>query len=134
MRAFSVPYVFGLLLITLAGNMVLPTVIALTSEEHDAARAFVLALVLGRLLSRTAMGQALVLQEAETGFLSAPTASDLVGQIGEALTDLRPAGKVTVAGQRHEATSEREFIARGARVRVIGKEGPALVVRAEGEP
>lgn len=96
--------------------------------------AFVLALVLGRLLSRTAMGQALVLQEAETGFLSAPTASDLVGQIGEALTDLRPAGKVTVAGQRHEATSEREFIARGARVRVIGKEGPALVVRAEGEP
>ena len=46
MRAFSVPYVFGLLLITLAGTMVLPTVIALTSEEHDAARAFVLALAL----------------------------------------------------------------------------------------
>ena len=94
---------------------------------------FVLALVLGRLLSRTAMGQALVLQEAETGFLSAPTASDLVGQTGEALTDLRPAGKVTIEGQRHEATSEREFIARGSRVRVIGRDGPALVVRPEEE-
>ena len=95
--------------------------------------AFVLALVMARLLSRTAMGQALVLQEAETGFLSAPAASDLVGQTGEALTDLRPAGKVTIEGQRHEATSEREFISRGSRVRVIGTDGPALVVRPEDE-
>lgn len=95
--------------------------------------AFALALVLGRLLSRTAMGQALVLQEAESGFLSAPTASDMVGRLGEALTDLRPAGKVTIDGERHEATSEREFIPRGARVRVIGKEGPALVVRPESD-
>jgi membrane-bound serine protease (ClpP class) len=94
---------------------------------------FVLALVVGRLLSRTAMGQALVLQEAETGFLSAPTASDLIGQTGEALTDLRPTGKVTIEGQRHEATSEREFISRGSRVRVIGRDGPALVVRPEEE-
>ncbi|MEM7434843.1 MAG: NfeD family protein [Myxococcota bacterium] len=93
--------------------------------------AFALALVVGRLLSKTAMGRALVLQEAETGFLSAPTASDLVGRSGEALTDLRPAGKVTIDGVRHEATSEREFIDRGARVRVIGKEGPMLVVRPE---
>jgi membrane-bound serine protease (ClpP class) len=93
--------------------------------------AFVLALVFMRLLSKTAMGRALVLEDAETGFLSAPSASDLVGQTGEALTDLRPAGKVVVDGERHEATSEREFIARGSRVRVIGKDGPALVVRPE---
>ncbi len=91
--------------------------------------AFVLALVVMRLLSRTTMGKSFVLEEAETGFLSAPTASDLVGQSGEALTDLRPAGKIIIDGKRHEATSEREFIARGARVRVIGKDGPALVVR-----
>jgi membrane-bound serine protease (ClpP class) len=95
--------------------------------------AFVLALVVMRLLSKTAMGRNLVLEDAETGFLSAPTASDLVGQIGEALTDLRPAGKIVIDGERHEATSEREFIAHGSRVRVIGKEGPALVVRPEEE-
>ena len=91
--------------------------------------AFVLALVAMRVLSRTAFGRAFVLEDAETGYLSAPSASDLVGMVGEALTDLRPAGKVTIDGQRHEATSEREFVARGARVRVIGTEGPALVVR-----
>ncbi|MBW2225345.1 MAG: hypothetical protein JRF54_14255, partial [Deltaproteobacteria bacterium] len=95
--------------------------------------AFVLALVFMRLLTKTAMGRSLVLADAETGFLSAPSASDLVGQTGEALTDLRPAGKVVVDGDRHEATSEREFIARGSRVRVIGRDGPALVVRPEGE-
>ena len=91
--------------------------------------AFVLALVAMRVLSRTAFGRAFVLEDAETGFLSAPTASDLVGQVGEALTDLRPSGKVVVDGRRHEATSEREFVARGSRVRVIGRDGPALVVR-----
>ncbi len=95
--------------------------------------AFVLALVFMRLLSRTAMGRALVLEDAETGFLSAPSASDLVGKTGEALTDLRPAGKIIIDGERHEATSEREFIAHGSRVRVIGTEGPALVVRPEEE-
>jgi membrane-bound serine protease (ClpP class) len=95
--------------------------------------AFVLALVFVRLLSKTSMGRSLVLEDAETGFLSAPSASDLIGQTGEALTDLRPTGKVVIDGERHEATSEREFIARGARVRVISKDGPALVVRPEGE-
>jgi membrane-bound serine protease (ClpP class) len=93
--------------------------------------AFVLALVLMRLLSRTALGRSFVLQDAETGFLSAPSASDLVGQIGEALTDLRPAGKIVINHQRHEATSEREFVARGSRIRVIGKDGPVLIVRPE---
>ena len=85
---------------------------------------FVLALVFMRLLSKTAMGKNFVLEDAETGFLSAPSASDLVGQIGEAQTDLRPAGKIVIEGQRYEATSEREFIAHGSRVRVIGKDGP----------
>ena len=95
--------------------------------------AFVLALVAMRLLSRTMAGNGFILENAETGFLSAPSASNLVGQVGEALTDLRPAGKIVVGGKRHEATSEREFVARGARVQVIGKDGPTLIVRPERE-
>lgn len=96
--------------------------------------AFLLGFGFIRLFPRTSLGQALVLHEAEGGFLSAPTALDLVGQIGEALTDLRPAGKVTIAGRRYEATSEREFVPRGGTVRVIGKDGPALIVRPENKP
>jgi membrane-bound serine protease (ClpP class) len=93
--------------------------------------AFVLALIAMRVLSRTMVGKGFILEDAETGFLSAPSASDLVGQIGEALTDLRPAGKIAIGGKRHEATSEREFVARGARVEVIGRDGPTLIVRPE---
>ena len=95
--------------------------------------AFVLALVAMRLLARTEFGRALVLETAEAGWLPTPAASDLVGRVGEALTDLRPAGKIVIDGERYEATSERDFVARGQRVRVIGKEGPELVVRPEGE-
>lgn len=93
--------------------------------------AFVLALVAMRILSRTAFGRALVLEQAESGWLSAPAASDLAGSVGEALTDLRPAGKIVIDGKRYEAASEREFVPRGARVRVIGKDGPELIVRPE---
>jgi membrane-bound serine protease (ClpP class) len=93
--------------------------------------AFVLALVAMRMLSRTSFGRALVLEQAESGWLSAPAASDLEGRVGEALTDLRPAGKIVIDGKRYEAASEREFVPRGARVRVIGKDGPELIVRPE---
>ena len=95
--------------------------------------AFVLALVAMRLLARTEFGRALVLDTAETGWLPTPAASDLAGRVGEALTDLRPAGKIIIDGERYEATSERDFIARGQTVRVIGKEGHELVVRPEGK-
>ena len=93
--------------------------------------AFVLALVAMRLLSRTEFGKALVLETAEAGWTSAPAANDFLGRVGEAITDLRPGGKVSIDGERYDATSEREFVARGARVKVIGKDGHELIVRPE---
>ena len=39
--------------------------------------------------------------------------------------------KIVIDGKRYEAASEREFVPRGARVRVIGKDGPELIVRPE---
>ena len=93
--------------------------------------AFVLALVAMRLLSRTEFGKALVLETAEAGWTSAPAANDFLGRVGEAVTDLRPGGKVSIDGERYDATSEREFVARGTRVKVIGKDGHELIVRPE---
>ena len=92
--------------------------------------AFGLAILIARLIPKTAVGQRLVLQEAEAGYVSAATAAtDLVGSFATALTDLRPAGKIRIGIARHDAKSERAFIARGSRVRVIGTEGPTLIVR-----
>ena len=96
--------------------------------------AFVLALVTMRLLSRTEFGRALVLETAEAGWYSAPPASDLVGRVGHALTDLRPGGKIVIDEARYDAKSEREFIGKGSQVRVVGKEGHELIVRSEQSP
>ncbi len=93
--------------------------------------AFVLALIAMRLLSRTKFGRALVLETAEAGWYSAPQASDLVGRVGHALTDLRPGGKVVIEDARYDAKSEREFIGKGKLVRVVGKDGHELIVRSE---
>jgi membrane-bound serine protease (ClpP class) len=67
-------------------------------------------------------------QSAE-GYVSALPRSDLVGQIGIASTDLRPAGLATVAGERIDVVTEGEYISTGARVEVIRAEGYRHVVK-----
>jgi len=54
----------------------------------------------------------------------------LLGVVGEAMTDLRPVGVVSVEGQRVEALSETVFVRAGARVRVTSVEGTQIKVRA----
>lgn len=53
----------------------------------------------------------------------------LVGQEGEAQTDLRPIGVVKIEGQRHDAVAESGYIARGSSVRVVSADGIQLKVR-----
>jgi membrane-bound serine protease (ClpP class) len=69
----------------------------------------------------------------ETGYLSAPTREDLVGQEGVALTDLRPSGTVRAGNERLDAVSDSGFIAKGQRVRIIRSEAYRLVVEAVGD-
>ena len=54
----------------------------------------------------------------------------LLGAIGEALSDLRPAGVARFGDRRVDVVTEGEFIPRGTPVRVIKVEGPRVVVRA----
>lgn len=88
-----------------------------------------------RFLPRTRAGRRFVLEAAtrsEEGYTSHRTpAPSLVGALGEAVTDLRPTGKVRIDGSIHDGRSERTFIAPGAKVRVIRVEGFELVVREE---
>jgi len=53
----------------------------------------------------------------------------LIGQEGEALTDLRPVGEVRLDGTRHEGLAMGPAIERGTRVRVVDVEGYTLKVR-----
>jgi membrane-bound serine protease (ClpP class) len=66
------------------------------------------------------------------GYISAPQREDLVGRDGVALTDLRPAGTASIAGERVDVVTEGEYVAQGSAVRVIRSEGYRHVVRTAG--
>jgi len=58
----------------------------------------------------------------------------LVGQLGRALTPLRPSGLVDFDGRRLDGLSENELIPSGALVRAVRVRGGQLVVRAAPDP
>jgi membrane-bound serine protease (ClpP class) len=64
------------------------------------------------------------------GFVSAPQRADLIGKTGTAVTDLRPAGVITLDGERLDVITEGEFVRAGVQVRVIRSDGYRLIVRA----
>ncbi|MBN1866731.1 ATP-dependent Clp protease proteolytic subunit [Candidatus Sumerlaeota bacterium] len=94
---------------------------------------FPLAWVLSKILPHTGVYRTLVLNperaaragqsaaervRAGTAEMSAKT-EDLLGKTGEAMTDLRPAGTAVVAGRRLDVVTEGEYIARGAKIRIV---------------
>lgn len=66
----------------------------------------------------------------ETGYLSAPPRDDLIGQIGRAITDLRPAGTALFGEERIDVVTEGPWIEAETPVRIIAAEGYRQVVRA----
>lgn len=66
----------------------------------------------------------------ETGFISAPERSDLIGLVGTALTDLRPAGTVVIGEERIDAVTEGEFLAQGQQIKILRSDGYRHVVRS----
>jgi membrane-bound serine protease (ClpP class) len=70
----------------------------------------------------------LVLKETEAA--GAPASPDQwIGQEGVAVTALRPAGEIDIAGVRLRAASSGDFIPKGTAVLVTGTEGDHLVIR-----
>jgi membrane-bound serine protease (ClpP class) len=92
----------------------------------------VLAAMAVKMLPRSALGRPLILQTALAA--GAGRGSDnavedsVVGQGGSAVTDLRPSGKVVVGGRRYDARAEVGFVAAGAPIRVVKRQGLELVV------
>ena len=64
------------------------------------------------------------------GYESAETRSDLIGMMGQAITDLRPSGTALFGDERIDVVSESEWITEGTQVKVVSAEGYRHVVRA----
>lgn len=83
---------------------------------------------------RTGMFRKLTLETSEhtqegynTTIFSEPNA--LIGKIGIAMTDLRPAGKIEIAGEWYDGQSEAEYLTKGTQVKVIDVKNNYLIVR-----
>ncbi len=81
-------------------------------------------------LPRSFIGRRFTLQEnLKETHSSTQSYSNLVGQQGTAITDLRPAGIALIDNQRVHVTSESGWIENESTVRVVAAEGSRVVVR-----
>lgn len=65
-----------------------------------------------------------------TGYISAAARPELVGAVGVALTDLRPAGAAEINGERIDVVAESNWISAGTSITVVRSDGYRVVVRA----
>ena len=135
---------FGLILASLVMAMVdiypgapsLPTVPQLQVPLNDlvlaAVGAAVVIFVLSRVLPRTSFYPALVSQGASgvlTEVALATTQQQRLGQVGVALSTLRPGGKAQFGNEILDVVTEGDLIEKGSPVRVIGSSGQEAVVQ-----
>ncbi|AXY25456.1 hypothetical protein CL176_05280 [Suicoccus acidiformans] len=79
------------------------------------------------------IGPGLVLETAldeQSGYQSHRDYSDLTGQIGIAITDLRPVGRGEFAGQAYQVNSIEAFIAQGSTIQVQRVSQGSIYVRS----
>ena len=88
--------------------------------------------ILAKFLPKSQRFKRLVLSEeekSEHGFVSYPSAKELVGSEGIALTTLRPAGSADFHGKRVDVVADWEYIEKGSKIRVLRVEGVKVVVK-----
>ena len=68
-------------------------------------------------------------QENRDGYTSVTDKSKFLGAIGVCVTDLRPAGTITVDGEPLDVVTEGSFVKAGAQVKVINVDGSRVLVR-----
>lgn len=137
---FGVAGVLGLL--GIVGGLVLSVIGPGASGQFVAeaamriAASLVIAIALGavllRFMTRLPIGRRMILEHdlsANRGFTSTPDSDQRwLGRSGVTLTPLRPAGLITIDGQRIDVVSEGELIESGQPIRVVRVDGNRIVV------
>lgn len=129
----------GLILGTI-GFLCLVASVVLVFIEYGASAGLLAAFVVGslslagfvvwlKIFPRTFVGRRLMLSTSQPADLTANEHRTLVGQTGEAITPLRPAGTARIGGKRVDVTAVGEFLEQGAAVVVIAADGMRVAVR-----
>lgn len=86
-----------------------------------------------KLLPKTSFGQRVILarpqRERGDALSDGAELAQLLGQIGEVLTPLRPVGTCNIGGRRVECVSESGYVPKDNKVTVIRVEGSQVTVR-----
>lgn len=69
----------------------------------------------------------------DQGYVSNENRTELIDQVGKTLTPLRPAGVVSLNGERLDVVSDGSYIDKGVEVKVIEVEGSKIVVAETAE-
>ena len=126
------------LVVSLVGNVGFnfPPLPALTPAVATVAVTMVLLgmtmFAMGRFLPKTERFNRLVLApelSSATGYTSAETHNEFLGQVGRTLTPLRPSGAIDLDGRRVDVITAGEFIAQGEHVKVVSVRGSRVEVR-----
>lgn len=70
-----------------------------------------------------------VLETDQSEFVASSLDMDLVGQLGEAASDLKPSGYILVGQKRIQAISECDYIGKGKKITIIGGRGAYFIVK-----
>lgn len=92
-----------------------------------------IAMWLAKVLPHGKLASPLVLkmgEKASDGFVSMKTEASLVGQTGEAVSMLRPAGLARFGDRQLDVVTRGDFVKPGARVRIVEVQGSRIVVEA----
>lgn len=68
-------------------------------------------------------------QKKEEGFTSSNSDHSLVGKVGTAQTNLRPAGSAVVDGKKYDVIAEGEFLQKGDSIIVSSVAGAKIIVK-----
>ncbi|MCC5831806.1 MAG: hypothetical protein JJU12_02040 [Chlamydiales bacterium] len=69
------------------------------------------------------------LNSEQSGYIASEFAKELIGEEGEALSDLKPSGHVLVNKKRYQAVSKMGYVNKGSKIKVVGGEGAHLIVK-----
>lgn len=99
------------------------------------ASSLVVAIVIGALLVKAGYSSRFMSKSvlstslsSEEGFLANKNHSELLHQVGYALTSLRPSGEIVIDDNRYDAMSQGDFIEKGSSVKVIKVENGQILV------
>ncbi|MBU2444690.1 MAG: serine protease [Bacteroidetes bacterium] len=72
-------------------------------------------------------------QKREEGFTSAETENSLLGKVGTAQTNLRPAGSALIDGKKYDVLADGEFLQKGDSIVVTSVSGIKVTVKKKEE-